>query len=140
MIETEPLMPSLTASWEKVDSKLNGSEVVCALAVDGITQWVNSASISVYSTPTSVSKIISVSSTTPSVTPTLNKVNSEPNSNTGEHSGLTSGTIAGITVGAVVIMISTVSIVVCVAGVALFIQRRNSFSRKRLPSNTDGEL
>ena len=37
----------LTAVWSKADRNLSGSEVVCAIAVRGITQWAHTATLTV---------------------------------------------------------------------------------------------
>ena len=41
------VMHHLTAHWEEVGSVYNGSEVACAIAVEGATQWFNSATLTV---------------------------------------------------------------------------------------------
>ena len=41
------LMHHLAATWKEVNAKQNWSEVACAVAIDGTTQWFNSAKLTV---------------------------------------------------------------------------------------------
>ena len=45
------LIHNLTAQWYQVEIQLIGYEVVCAIAVDGVTQWANTATLTVLPTP-----------------------------------------------------------------------------------------
>ena len=46
------LTHNLTAHWSQVDMHHNGYEVVCAIAVGGITQWAHTATLTVVPAPT----------------------------------------------------------------------------------------
>ena len=48
------LIHNLTARWDQVGLELDGYRVACAIAVDGVTQWVNTATLTVLATPTAV--------------------------------------------------------------------------------------
>ena len=44
---------NVTAHWSQVDMHHNGSEVVCAIAMYGVTQWAHTATLTVTPTPMS---------------------------------------------------------------------------------------
>ena len=121
------LIHKLTARWDQVGLELDGYRVACAIAVDGVTQWVNTATLTVLAvlaTPTT-------SPTTPSVTVTAKETNDQNND-------LSSGEIAGIVVGGVAIVCVGVLVVVIV-GVILVKRRMYKSKGRRLRNNNSDE-
>ena len=129
------LTHTLNAVWSEIDARLDGYEVMCVLAVNGVVQWDNSASLTVDTATTTTDSI------TPHVTPILEE---QPSNNTdtdrmentdssGERRrGLSVGAIIGISVGALVIVL-TVLAVVCVVSVVVVVGRKRGSKPSRLP-------
>ena len=137
------LTHNLTAQWNRVDVNQSGHEVVCAVAVDGVTQWVHSATLTVLpataihttphvtathtSSPTDINlKPAAVTSTTPHVTSTTSNP-PQTNSNKSTRS-LTTGGVVGVAVSAVVGVAILVS-VFALGAIVLYRQRQRKHSR-----------
>lgn len=115
------LTHNLTAQWSQVGINQSGYEVVCAVALNGVTQWVHTATLTVLpatanphsaatittSIPTDINVKVTVTSTTPHVTPTTphvtpttsNPLHVDSNKST---QSLTTGAVVGVAVSAVV--------------------------------------
>ena len=125
------LTHTLNAVWSETDARLDGYEVMCVLAVNGVVQWENSASLTADTATTTTDSI------TPHVTPIQPSSNTdtdrmENTDSSGERRrGLSVGAIIGISVGALVIVL-TVLAVVCVVSVVVVDRKRGS-KPSRLP-------
>ena len=119
------LTHNLTAHWSEVDTSHTGYEVVCAIAVDGITQWVNTATLTVLSA--------TATPTTPSIKPTVTLTSDDIDSkNEGTQNQLSNGLIVGVTVGAVVGV--GVALTVLILGLVLYHRQRHQKKRRILDS------
>ena len=119
------LIHNLTAQWNQVETQLIGYEVVCAIAVDGVTQWANTATL-IQAIPTTVIIFSPTTSTIISSSVTMNNFNTTQSSQS-----ISDGAIAGIIVGGVVL--SSIIVMVVVIGIVLFKQRtKNSQKGNRL--------
>ena len=104
------LIHNLTARWDQVGLELDGYRVACAIAVDGVTQWVNTATLTVLATPTVV--------------------------NDKKNSDISGGEIAGIVVGGGVAIVC-VGVMVAVT-VGIILRKRQIYKSKgRRLSNFD---
>ncbi|CAI8045103.1 hypothetical protein GBAR_LOCUS24955 [Geodia barretti] len=132
--ETTPFTHTLTAHWSKVKEEFDGYRVSCALAVNGVTQWKKSATLTVEPAPPPA--------TTPRITPINPRgtpfVNQLPNirSGEGESGGLSVGAVAGISAGAVLIVAGLAVALI----LALLLGRRSRQGKpRRLPITNDDD-
>lgn len=124
----ERLIHRVTGQWGGVDVEFNQYRIACALAVNGVTQWLNSATITIAPTVTSLppsrpSTPTPASTQHPELpTPTLETNLSINNNNveTEEEQGsLSDSAIAGISVVGVVLVLLLVAMTLAVVGLIL---------------------
>ena len=134
--DTTRLTHRLTAQWREVEAKMDGYRVICALAVNGVTQWKKSAQLTLNTaalsqvSPSATLTYPTTSSMSPHVTPFVNHAPDTRDSNE-EGGGLSAGALAGISVGAVLVVAALA--VVSLAILALLVGRQRQSKPKRLP-------
>ena len=136
-MDAPPLIHRLTAYWSEVETKYSGWKVQCALAVNGITQWQKSATLTV--APATTSRTISASPalSSPHDDPSLVDQGLNTGSDKGASGGLSTGGIVGISVG-VTLMVSVVAVTIVVVILVLVSRRRHSRLEK-LPITADDD-
>ena len=122
------LTHNVTAHWSQVDTRHNGSEVVCAIAVREVTQWAHTATLTVIPatyTPVLVAATPTITSSTPSsiAIPKESVDNRE--------------LVIGVTVGVVTLVIIGIT-VLGVVGLLLWYRKRHTKAGKIPLSSTDG--
>lgn len=130
----------LTAHWGEVNMSLTGYEVVCAVGINGITQWAHSATLTVYSlnvTPTiphvPLTATHHVTSTTTYTSTSHTFTNVDSNKST---PSLTVGVTVGVAIGVVV----GVVILISLAALGLILLHRHRHGKKRrLPISDEEE-
>jgi hypothetical protein len=122
------LTQNLTAHWSEVDMRHSGYEVVCAIAVNGITQWAHTATLTV--TPATYTPIIVAA------TPTFTSTTPSPSENPRE-SVNNRELVTGVTVGVVLLVIIVIT-VLCVLGLVVWYRNRHTKVGKIPLSSTDG--